>query len=122
MKTIEELGILFSSHKYRFYNEKDLQLAIEQMFIANEIPYEREVRLSNKDIIDFTVELDVGKVGVELKIDGARNALLRQINRYLSHDSIKALYVVGTPYWVNHIPIQLNNKFIYRHRILVGVF
>lgn len=37
------------------------------MFIANEIPYEREVRLSNKDIIDFTVELDVGKVGVELK-------------------------------------------------------
>ncbi len=45
-KRLKSLEFCFLTHKYRFYNEKDLQLAIEQMFIANEIPYEREVRLS----------------------------------------------------------------------------
>ncbi|WP_411691010.1 hypothetical protein [Acinetobacter gandensis] len=122
MITIDNFGDIVASHKYRYSNEKELQKCLEELFIAKNIPFEREVRLSNKDIVDFVVELDIGRIGVEIKIDGARNSLLRQISRYLGHESITAVFVIGSPYWLNNLPIQLNDKGIYRYRILTGIF
>lgn len=122
MITIDNFGEIIATHKFRYSNEKDLQKCLEELFTALNIPYEREVRLSNKDIIDFVVELDIGRIGVEIKVDGARNSLLRQISRYLSHDSITAIFVIGSPYWLNNLPIQLNGKGVYRYRILTGIF
>lgn len=122
MITIDDFGELIATHKYRYSNEKELQNCLEELFTVKNVPFEREVRLSNKDIVDFVVELDIGRIGVEIKVDGARNSLLRQINRYLGHESITAVFVIGSPYWLNNLPIQLNNKGIYRHRILTGIF
>lgn len=122
MITIDDFGELISTHKFRYSNEKELQKCLEELFISKNIPFERETRLSNKDIVDFVIELDIGRTGVEIKVDGSRNSLLRQINRYLSYESITAVFIIGSPYWLNNLPIQLNNKGIYRHRILTGIF
>ena len=119
---IYELGSLIAAQKYRYSSEKDLQNALESLFTQNNISYEREFRLSKKDIVDFLVQVDIGSIGLEIKIDGTRNALLRQINRYLSHEQVLAIFVIGSPHWINNLPNQLNNKDIYCHRILTGIF
>lgn len=122
VKTIDELGILISSHNYRYSNEKDLQMALEALFKKHNVTFKREVHLSPKDIIDFVVEIESHKVGLEIKIDGTQNALLRQLNRYISYEELTAVFVVGSPFWINSLPGELSQKTIYRHRILTGIF
>jgi hypothetical protein len=54
--------------------------------------YVKEAVLSAKDRVDFLV----GGVGVECKIDGAKNDVLRQLLRYSESDAIKSLVLVTT--------------------------
>lgn len=117
---IDELASIVSKHKFKYSDEKELQDGLELLFSKKDVPYRREVRLSRNDILDFVIDIDVC-IGIEVKIAGSQNALLRQINRYLAHDEIKAIFVIGSPYWINNLPNILNNKPIYRHRLLTGI-
>lgn len=118
---IQRVGMLISSHSFNFMNEIQLQDGLEQLFKEHKIPYVREFRLSNKDIVDFMIDFQAGSVALEVKIDGTRSSLLRQIGRYLKHDTISCVFLVGTPYWVTNMPKSLLNKQIYCHRILRGI-
>lgn len=118
---VERIGGIITQYRYRFSNEKELQDGLEKAFIENEIQYEREVRLQQRDIIDFVVTHQGIRLGIEVKIDGNRNALLRQISRYLEHESIDSIFVVGTPYWILNIPQNLHGKELYCHRILGAI-
>lgn len=120
-KCVELIGGLITQYRYTFSNEKELQNGIEKVFQENNIEYEREVRLHQRDIIDFVVIQNGVRLGIEIKIDGNRNALLRQLSRYLAHDSIDSIFVIGTPYWITNIPQSLHGKELYCHRILGGI-
>lgn len=79
-------------------NEKATQAAIERALAAKALPYQREIRLSSRDIPDFLV---FDAVAVEIKIGGARAAIFRQLQRYAGHDSVLAI-VLAT-----NVPIGL---------------
>ncbi|WP_436658845.1 hypothetical protein [Acinetobacter sp. P1(2025)] len=121
-QAVQALGELIALHKFSFRGEKELQDGVEQLLKEHGLKYEREVRLSRSDIVDFVVNFDQGKIALELKVDGNRNALLRQMSRYLTHEDIDCIFVVGTPYWVMNLPQTLHEKDVYCYRILAGIF
>lgn len=119
---LEDLRNVIGSYSYRHHSEKDLQDALEYIFKINKIDFSREYRIDNANILDFLVTIEDQKCGIEVKIGGAQNDLLRQISRYLRSDKIDCIFVVGTPFWVNNLPATLCDKPIYVHRIMRGIF
>jgi len=93
----------------RFAHESDLQLAVAERFTQAGISFEREVALSAIDRIDFLV----GDIGVEVKIKGAENAIMRQLMRYAQSTRICALVVVTTR-WTLKLPETLHGKPVRR--------
>lgn len=83
-----------------------LQSAIAATFEADGLSFEREVRLSDRDIIDFLV----GGVGVEVKIDGSLSAVTRQLHRYAQSDRVALLVLVTTRMRHRAVPRELNGK------------
>lgn len=78
--------------------EKDVQAAIAATLEAAGIAFEREVRLAPGDIIDFLVEQEAPapRLGIEVKIKGARRQILRQLERYAACDRIDELALVSS--------------------------
>jgi len=76
-------------------NEKVLQDAMAKAFAEGRPPWtvEREVDLGPGDRIDFVLN-DV--VGVEVKIKGQVNDVLRQLMRYANHARFEGLILVTT--------------------------
>jgi hypothetical protein len=114
---VEKIGILLSHNCFNFTNEIELQDGIEGLLSLSEVDYKREVRLSKKDIPDFVLNFPEGKLAIEVKIGGTKNALLRQISRYLLHE-INGIFVVGTPYWINQLPPSLCEKPVWCYRLM----
>ncbi len=83
-------GIL-SSYQYRWANESDLQDAIEQVLITNQVEYEREFRLSRMDRPDFFID---GLV-IEVKVVGSVPVVARQLQRYARHESVQHVLLVS---------------------------
>ena len=69
-------------------DEKLLQVAMAEAFIAARIPFEREVQLSERDCLDFLIP---GGIAVEVKIKGGRHAIYRQCARYCALPAVTAL-------------------------------
>ena len=111
--TILAIGTLINKHRFDLQNEKVLQQQIEDMLIQNNVPYQREVKLSDKEIIDFIVE----DVGIEIKIKGKRKDFYRQILRYSESPKIKAFILVTNKSM--HLPKYINNK--YTHFLNLGL-
>lgn len=88
-------------------NEKMAQLDLSILFSHEKIAFEREVRLSKSDIIDFMVD----HVGIEVKLHGAnKKSVYRQLVRYASHEEIECLILVsnlsmGLPPMIGEKPI-----------------
>lgn len=78
---------LLTSHRLPLSDEKQLQQAMAAVFEAAGLPYEREVRLNDGDIVDFMVAL----TAVEVKIKGNRRDIFRQVERYCGHASVHDL-------------------------------
>lgn len=77
--------------------EHELQDAFESLLKKFDIGYKRECHIGEQDgkklVIDFL--LDSGE-GVELKIKGAQNAVVRQLHFYARCDRVQSLYLVTT--------------------------
>jgi hypothetical protein len=78
-----------------FSCEADLQAALH-VTLASYYPVVREWRLSVRDRVDFLVSTGTARVAVEIKIQGARNPVLRQLGRYAAHDQVDALVLAST--------------------------
>lgn len=87
----ERVRGVIGSYRYAFIDEKDLQDGIAEALARGGLGFEREVRLAPRDVVDFLVE---GGVGVEVKVEGAVGAILRQLARYARSDRVKALLLV----------------------------
>jgi hypothetical protein len=80
---------LIGSTRCDLSTEKRTQADIQAALVAAAIPFEREKRLSDKDIPDFLVE---GRIAVEVKLKGSpKMAIYQQLARYAEHAEAEAL-------------------------------
>ncbi|MBP2232518.1 hypothetical protein J2847_005847 [Azospirillum agricola] len=83
---------LIAGHRFDLSNEKVAQAELESILIKAEIPFEREHRLSARDIVDFLVD---GGVAVEMKIRGHQKmAVYQQLARYARHETVREVVLI----------------------------
>ena len=108
--TPADVSALLGRYRLPVDTEAALQAEIEQVLTTNEITFEREVEIAPGDRIDFLV----GSVGVEVKIKGAKRAILRQCERYAACDRLEGLVLVtavalGFPDTIEGKPVALHS-------------
>jgi hypothetical protein len=92
------------SNRFSLSGEKQTQVQIGDALAAAGIPFEREVRLSDEDIVDFMVD----GIAVEVKIKGQRKAIYRQLERYAAHERVRAVLLVTAVSM--QLPPAINSK------------
>ena len=90
--TPQEIVTFIHRRRLPLTNEKELQAKIAAELTAAGVPYEREVKLADGDVIDFMI----GDVGLEVKIKGQRRAIYRQCERYAKSDRVKVLVLAAS--------------------------
>lgn len=108
MITSAYLTGLLSTVRFSFSSEDELQRGIAEVLGRNAIAHQREHRLSSVDRIDFFLPDD--GIGIEVKCDGSTADLVRQVNRYVQHDDVRALLVVASRIRLANMPEQINGK------------
>lgn len=89
---INALVNLIRSSRIDLSSEKRAQADLEALLVAANVAYEREVRLSDGDIIDFLID----GIGIEVKTRAAsKKDIFRQLTRYAKHPRIDVLILVG---------------------------
>ena len=89
---VADIVHLVRSARVDLSSEKAAQDDLEKLLDAAGIPYAREVRLSGRDIVDFTI----GLVALELKLKGAnKKSVYRQLCRYAKHDGIETIVLAS---------------------------
>lgn len=95
--------------RFQITSEAELQEAVAAALATDGFKFEREVVLGPGDRIDFVVELDGCRVGIECKVKGSPAEILRQVHRYVCHEQLAALILVTTR--VRHaVPSMMNEK------------
>ncbi|GAB1815603.1 hypothetical protein [Mycobacterium sp. MUNTM1] len=84
-----------SRFTYRWTSEIELQEAIWGV-LHSRFSAERERALSRRDRPDFMVDVDGVSVALEVKVAGARSAVLRQLGRYAEHDAVDAIVLASS--------------------------
>ena len=89
-------------------NEKRAQDDIAAVLTQAGIPFEREVRLSPTDIVDFLSD----GLAIEVKLPGARKkAVYRQLCRYARHPPVTSLVLASS--LSMGLPAQIEGKDAY---------
>lgn len=103
---IDVVSILRRS-RFRFSNEADLQAGIAEALTRADVAFEREVRLSTRDRVDFLVG---PSLALEIKVDGAPSAVLRQLMRYAMCPRIGRIVLATTRSQHRQLPGSVNDK------------
>ena len=82
-----------SAHRFDATDEKTFQDGVFAALRSFDLEVEAEVELRKGDIIDFMVG---GGIGLELKIKGSQNAVLRQLMRYAESPRVVRLALFTT--------------------------
>lgn len=114
-----DVARLIRAHRFSFANERDLQDSIAVVLERREIPFAREVKLSDRDRIDFLVGLGIG---VEVKLDGQLTELMRQLWRYAASEDLTALVVVTPKIRLAQLPNVLLNKPVHAVHLVTQAF
>ena len=92
-ETAAALVRLIHANRIDLTNEKAAQRQIADLLTADGWSYQRECRLSDKDIPDFMM---FGGLAVEVKVKGAgKMDVFRQLCRYAEHDRVHGLLLVS---------------------------
>jgi hypothetical protein len=108
--TPSKIKELLAGYRFDTSCEAILQAQIEKVFQDSGAPYQREVRLSARDRIDFMLD----GIGVEVKIKGQAKEIFRQCQRYCTYDQITAIVLVtgrsmGFPETIEGKPCYYHN-------------
>lgn len=87
---MDEVARLLAGRRFLYASEDDLQRALASILENEGYEPRREVRLSRRDRID----LMVGRVGIEVKVAGKPEAVMRQLVRYSESPEVDALILV----------------------------
>jgi len=101
---IEEIAVVMQQLRLPVHDEKSAQQQLADHFDAKGISYQREVRLSPRDIVDFVVD----GIAIELKVKGSRSAALRQVERYAKHSEVTGVVLLTNRSCL--IPSVINGK------------
>lgn len=105
---INQILLLISQCRLNAVVEKQAQCELEHWLANSGFKFEREYRLSERDIVDFVVHTDTGLVAIELKIKAQRMSIYRQLCRYAKHDEVAAVVLLtGT---AMNLPALIENK------------
>lgn len=105
---IQAIVDLIRSAKIDLSTEKRAQADVEQLLTQAGIAFEREVRLTESDIVDFMVDY----IGIELKLRGARKKeVYRQLCRYARHPRVGSLILASN--LSMGLPGQIEGKDVY---------
>jgi len=105
---IQTLVGLVRTAKIDLSTEKRAQADVEQILTQAGIAFEREVRLSESDIVDFMVE----GIAIELKLRGARKKeVYRQLCRYACQPRVGSLLLASN--LSMGLPAQIEGKDAY---------
>lgn len=105
--TAESIASLVEGFRFVFHDEDSLQRGLERALRSACLPVESEVRLTDRDRIDFLV----GTTGVEVKTKGQAPAVAKQLQRYAASDRIDEIVLVTTK--SNHqsfMPTEIKGK------------
>lgn len=108
VEVMAKLGHQLESERFSTTQEKQTQLEVE--FVLKKLGYlfEKEKRLSVKDIPDFYINTEFGGIVLEVKTKYQKRAIYRQLERYAKHDNVDAILLLsGTSM---RLPIKINNK------------
>ncbi len=89
--TPERIVQAISKWTYDLSDEIRAQDQIEGALKSDGINFDREVRLSGEDRIDFLCE---SGVGIEVKLKGQARAIFRQIQRYAASSRVQQIMLV----------------------------
>lgn len=95
------------SVRFSCMDEAGLQAAVAEVLAEHKIGYQREVRLSARDRIDFMID---GGVGLELKVKTDTTSLLAQMLRYAEHAQVRELIAASTTYHALTLPAFAKGK------------
>lgn len=115
--TPQEVAALLRSVRFNYVSEDELQRGIEQVLTDAKVTFEREVRLAPHDRIDFIVN----GLGIEVKVKGATNDVIRQLQRYLEYERITAVMLVTTCARHRDVPDTLRGKPVYVVALMTGI-
>lgn len=113
----ERLCLLYERERWVASSEAQYQEAFEAFLKSHHLRFEREVRLTATDRIDFLCLVSRHKeealgLGVELKIRGSQATVRRQLAHYADSPRILGLLLVTTQLKLRKQPPTLNGKFL----------
>jgi hypothetical protein len=87
-----------------------LQVDLELLLKKNEIPFERHLKLSPRDIPDFLVD---GRIVLECKMHNksSKMSIFRQLQRYAEHNQVGIVILVSNISM--GLPAEVNGKPLY---------
>lgn len=104
--TADRLKEYLAGFRYDLTSEDSIQRGIERVLEVFGLSFEREFRLSGADRLDFLVD----GIAIEVKRQGSRQDLLRQLSRYAQHEAVRELLVVTARLQLSDLPSELHGK------------
>jgi len=102
---LESIVEIFAGCRFAYGDEEGLQAGLAAALEDADYSVRREVRLDGQSRIDLLV----GRIGIEVKVAGKPDAVLRQVTRYAHSDLIDGIVLVTTR--VRHrMPDVINGK------------
>lgn len=99
------LAAVLQRYRFNWTNEEDLQIALAQALRVDDWPVLAEYDLGIHGRVDFFLD----GLAIEVKTQGSRAAVLRQLHRYAEHDDVTELLLVTTSLKLD-VPPTLNGK------------
>lgn len=104
--TATDVATVIGAYIFCCANEDGLQEGIAGALSVEGYYPEREVRLTTRDRVDILV----GRVGVEVKIAGRADRVLRQLTRYAASDRVDELLLATTRASHRTLPSTVSGK------------
>jgi hypothetical protein len=104
-----KLILLLERLPIRIETEAAMQLSLSDELTRGGVVFEREVRLSPTDRIDFLI----GSIGVEMKTKGSFVEVVRQLQRYATHERIRSLVLFTSSPKLLKMPKSIGKKRVH---------
>ena len=117
LSTAMQVVSLLERYQFDLSTEKHLQAGVETAFIENGLVFEREKRLSARDIPDFILE---GGIVVECKLRGKSRKIdvYQQLLRYAQHQDVSTIVLASNS--VMGLPDEMHGKPVYAASLSMG--
>jgi hypothetical protein len=103
---VHAVADLVRGFRFHYGDEDQLQEGLASALQSRGLEVQREVRLTARDRIDLLVE----RVGVEVKVAGRPDGVVRQLRRYAASDQVDGLVLVTNRVRHLAVPDRLNDK------------